>query len=174
MIRRTVVPDVIDPSADGSGAAETIGADLPLAEAARRMRALSTPALAVVAGDGTPLGLLGAGELIAALAGGLSDDDGADPRALAAAALMRPVTDTLAPDDSLLDALELMCRRRADCLPVVADGRLLGLVTTARLLAAVEAAVQALYLEVHEVVFGRAAGDPPGSAPQPQPQPQPE
>lgn len=172
MIRRTVVPDVIDPSPDDRGAAETIGADWPIAAAARQMRASASPALAVVRDDGTAVGLVTASDLLVALAGLDGTDAGeADPRALSVAALMRPIGDTLAPDDSMLDALELMCRRRADCLPVVADdGRLLGLVTTARLLAAVEAEVQALYLELHEHIFGRAADDPPQRAPQPQPE----
>jgi CBS domain-containing protein len=169
MIRRSVVPDVIDPSRDGGGTAETVAADQTVAEAARLMRTLAAPALAVLAADGTPLGLIGAGDLIAALAGEDNAGAGTDPRAIPVAALMRPLGDALAPDDSMLDALELMCRRRVDCLPVVAGSRLVGLVTTARLLAAVEAEVQAIYLDLHELVFRRDAGDrpqpplPPGS-----------
>ena len=54
---------------------------------------------------------------------------GGSPRRTAVADIMKRDVATVAPDTATLDALQLMRKLRVGCLPVVADGRLVGIVT---------------------------------------------
>lgn len=64
--------------------------------------------------------------------------EGIDPETATMADIMTRNPDTLAPHDSALDALELMAERRYRHVPVVADGRVVGMVSIRDLYAAVK------------------------------------
>jgi CBS domain-containing protein len=57
--------------------------------------------------------------------------------------VMRTAVVTVAPDDNVEDAARLMLKHKIGGLPIVADGRLVGIVTTSDLLAAFLRVVQA-------------------------------
>lgn len=58
-------------------------------------------------------------------------------------AVMRTALVTVAPDDTVEDAARLMLKHKIGGLPIVADGRLVGIITTSDLLAAFLRVVQA-------------------------------
>src|SRR5690606_31710565 len=84
---------------------------------------------------------------------------GAAPSPMAVERVMRRDVLTVGPRTSTLEALRLMRDARIGCLPVLDDGRLVGLVTEAQLLA-----VAATILE-HEL--SRPGADPAGPEGQP-------
>jgi CBS domain-containing protein len=53
----------------------------------------------------------------------------ADPRALSASAIMKPDPVTVTPETPALEAIQCMERENIDCLPVVRQGRLVGILT---------------------------------------------
>ena len=55
--------------------------------------------------------------------------DGQDPSTLSASEVMRPNPTTIAPEVSALKAIETMEQQHIDCLPVVRDGKLVGILT---------------------------------------------
>jgi CBS domain-containing protein len=72
------------------------------------------------------VGLISYRSLLRLLAKGQFDRDG---RHTAVSEIMTPNPLTVSPEMSTLDAIELMRRHRVGCLPVVKDGRLVGIVT---------------------------------------------
>jgi CBS domain-containing protein len=86
--------------------------------AARRIGAVP------VIGDGAVLGVFSERDLVALLGSG-------EPAAMEQTvdAVMTAPAVTVAPDDAVMGALSLMTRRRIRHLPVVADGRVIGLVS---------------------------------------------
>ncbi len=124
MIRFTVVPDLIE----GTGAA-SIPATSRSARRSRRLAGGDAEALAVIDETGGLFGLIEPIAIVRAIA-----EAGAAALDRPVAAVARPAPDILAPDDSGLDAADLMRLRGVDHLPVVdADGRLLGIVSRRRL-----------------------------------------
>lgn len=147
MIAIAIVPDVVD----GLGAA-TIAATVPLAQAVQRLAAGEADVLAVIGGEGTVVGLVDAGRVVAAIAAA-----GADALALPVADWARPAPDWLEADDSALDALELMRLHDGDHLPVGdAAGRLIGIVGRRRLADLLHQAYERAADERHRAVFGLA------------------
>lgn len=116
----TVIPDVVTerpivPLAD----------DVPLQEAAHRLVQETLAALPVVAADGHLVGMLSATDILGAMFARDASDFGERPVQVA----MSAVGDWLVPEDTLLDALDLMSVRRLDALPVKGEAGFVGVVT---------------------------------------------
>ena len=80
---------------------------------------------------------------------------GVDAKTTRLADIMTKNPDTLSPDDSANDALELMQARRYRHLPVVEDGKLYGMISAGDILASEVADQQATIEYLHEYLYGR-------------------
>ncbi|HSP04134.1 MAG TPA: AarF/UbiB family protein [Acidimicrobiales bacterium] len=99
----------------------TIGPDATVAEAAAEMHRRSASAL-VVLEDGRLVGLLTERDLVRVIV------DGADPAEVRVRQRMRMDVVTVAPGTDAMEARELMGRHALRHLPVVEDGRVVGLI----------------------------------------------
>lgn len=99
----------------------TIGPDATVAEAAAEMQRRSASAL-VVLEDGRLVGLLTERDLVRVIV------DDADPAAVRVRQRMRMDVVTVAPDTDAMQARELMGRHALRHLPVVEDGKVVGLI----------------------------------------------
>ena len=105
---------------------DTLGADVTIAEARRRIAAGTHHAYPLVTPDGACAGIVTRGDLLA--------DTTPDHEPVTGVASSDVVT--VAPDDSMLEALELLVDEAVDQLPVVDQGRLVGICTRTDILRA--------------------------------------
>ena len=126
----------------------TVSADTPVRDAARQMRDMNVSAALVLGTVFSPVGLLTERDLVRRVVA-----EGLDAAATPVAAILRPVSDHLAPDDLAVDALALMAIRDLDCLPVRGDDEVLGLVTLADLCDVLRHAVAAPLETTHAALF---------------------
>jgi CBS domain-containing protein len=105
------------------GAVVTIRPTDTVQTAADRMRAHSIAALVVKAGDAIE-GLISERDIVLAIA-----RHGEGAPALAVSQVMAHAMVKVAPSDSLKHAMSLMTNNRVRHLPVIADGRLVGIVS---------------------------------------------
>jgi acetoin utilization protein AcuB len=105
----------------------TIAPDTPLTEVADLMWRHGFRHAPVVDGDRL-VGIVSHTDLVRA---GLADPADAERPAGAAAAVMSPEPQTVGPDDSAAVAGRALLYDRIGCLPVVDDGRLVGILTDA-------------------------------------------
>ena len=110
-------------SAKGS-AVIAVFASVRLREAARIMREQAVGALVVVTPTGQLAGVISEREIVEALA--LRAEAALDVRM---SDLMLPDRPTVAPTDTVRDAMTIMTERRVRHLPVVSDGSVVGLVS---------------------------------------------
>ncbi|MGP4004486.1 CBS domain-containing protein [Streptomyces sp. 8N706] len=111
------VRDVMSP------AVASVGADASLVEAAQLMRAENIGDV-LVADDGRLIGVLTDRDItLRAVA------DGVDPLMVSADTVCTPAPVTVRPEDPVTTAVELMRRHAVRRLPVVEDGRPLGMVS---------------------------------------------
>lgn len=83
---------------------------------------------------------------------------GVDPKGTRLADIMTKNPDTLSPDDSANDALELMQARRYRHLPIVEDGKCVGMVSVRDLYAAAKQSLEESIRETEAFVFGDRYG----------------
>ncbi|HEX9569853.1 MAG TPA: CBS domain-containing protein [Rhodospirillales bacterium] len=83
---------------------------------------------------------------------------GLDPNKTQLADIMTKNPDTLSPDDSASDALELMQARNYRHLPVVEDGKCVGMVSVRDLYAAAKSSLEENIKETEAFVFGDRYG----------------
>ncbi|MGH6661839.1 MAG: CBS domain-containing protein [Rhodospirillales bacterium] len=83
---------------------------------------------------------------------------GLDPNKTQLADIMTKNPDTLSPDDSAFDALELMQARNYRHLPVVEDGKCVGMVSVRDLYAAAKLSLEENIKETEAFVFGDRYG----------------
>jgi CBS domain-containing protein/mannitol/fructose-specific phosphotransferase system IIA component (Ntr-type) len=115
----------------------TIDPDTVLKDAAREMVRLGVGGLPVVDRDGLVVGMLGERELLRSLSGYLQGGRGEGPRAPGVPAAPKPtVRDAMtrqvlcvSPDEAIADVSSMMTNKDVDRVPVVRDGRILGLLT---------------------------------------------
>lgn len=81
-----------------------------------------------------------------------------NPKETALADIMTKSPDTLSPDDSAFDALELMQARNYRHLPVVEDGKCIGMVSVRDLYAAAKSSLEENIRETEAFVFGDRYG----------------
>jgi CBS domain-containing protein len=115
----TTVADVMTPGVESTSSAEA------LLDAARTMREGDFGSMPVV-DDGRLIGILTDRDIVVrAVAEGL------DPAAARVGEVASRDPVTVAPDEALDEAMELMARHKVRRLPVVEDGRLVGVVSQA-------------------------------------------
>ncbi len=111
----------------------TVPPGASLSEAARLLKANRIHHLPVVEGERL-LGIVTDTDLRNATLPGAAEEGGSGPRAVGEV-MTRDVV-TLRPDDTIDDAMVILCRQRFGALPVVDGGRLVGIVAKADILAA--------------------------------------
>lgn len=122
-------------------------------EAAKQMTENNIAAIVVTDDGGTLLGIVTERDLTRRIIAGNLDAD-----KVTVGEIMTGNPDTLAPRDSALDALELMGTRKYRHLPVVDDGRVVGMVSIRDLYAAVKTALEKDIRETEAFVFGDRYG----------------
>jgi len=122
-------------------------------EAAKQMAEKDIAAIVVTDDGGRLLGIVTERDLTRRVIAGNRDAD-----KVAVGEIMTGDPDTLAPGDSALDALELMRTRKYRHLPVVDDGRVVGMVSIRDLYAAVKTALEKDIRETEAFVFGDRYG----------------
>jgi len=115
---------------------KTIDADMGLTEAAREMVRLGVGGLPVVDDDGLVVGMLGERELLRSLNNYLQVGRGEGARAPGVPSSKPTVRDAMtrqvlcvSPDQAIADVSSMMTNKDVDRVPVVRDGRLVGLLT---------------------------------------------
>ena len=122
-------------------------------EAAKQMAEKDIAAIVVTDDGGKLLGIVTERDLTRRVIAGNRDAD-----KVTVGEIMTGDPDTLAPRDSALDALELMRTRKYRHLPVVDDGRVVGMVSIRDLYAAVKPALEKDIRETEAFVFGDRYG----------------
>jgi CBS domain-containing protein len=134
----------------------TIGRDHTITEAAQTMDRMAIGALVVVEPDGRPVGIVTDRDLaVRGVAHRLSPEARID-------AVMSTNLLTLAPDADLRDALEVFDTHAIRRLPLVADDRLMGMITTDDLIVDLAGDLGRLVRPVTgQVLFGHPEPAPP-------------
>jgi CBS domain-containing protein len=122
-------------------------------EAAKQMAEKDIAAIVVTDDGGKLLGIVTERDLTRRVIAGNRDAD-----KVTVGEIMTANPDTLAPRDSALDALELMRTRKYRHLPVVDEGRIVGMVSIRDLYAAVKTALEKDIRETEAFVFGDRYG----------------
>jgi CBS domain-containing protein/mannitol/fructose-specific phosphotransferase system IIA component (Ntr-type) len=114
----------------------TVGPDMALKDAARDMVRLGVGGLPVVNEDGLVVGMLGERELLRTLSGYLQGGRGEGARAPGVPAQRSTVRDAMtrqvlcvSPDQAIADVSSMMTNKDVDRVPVVRDGRIVGMLT---------------------------------------------
>lgn len=141
LIALSIVPHLVV-----DGGCPTVAAEAPVAAAAVALAEGGADAVAVVDGDGGYLGLLGLREVAHAVATATLDAP--------ARTAMQPRRDWLAPDDTPLDALELLRARGVEHLPVLDGQRLVGIVSLGQLVRLLHRQFEAQALQRQQRLFG--------------------
>lgn len=115
---------------------KTIASDTGLKEAAREMVRLGVGGLPVVNADGLVVGMLGERELLRSLSGYLQGGRGDGARAPGVPSARPTVRDAMtrqvlcvSPDQAIADVSSMMTNKDVDRVPVVRDGRIVGMLT---------------------------------------------
>ena len=101
----------------------TVGADLDILSAARKMGSANVGSLIITA-EGKTTGILTERDLVKKVLA-----EGKDPRAIKVIEIMSSPVVSIEPDASLREAAALMLRSGVKRLPVIANGRLVGIIT---------------------------------------------
>ena len=148
MLGLTIVPAVLS-----EGCGRSISATASVREALAPLAASGNGAIAVNDGAGRLAGILGAHAVIQLLA------EGRDLDRLTVAEIMTGAADPLAPQDGVLDALELMLIRGARHLAVMDEDRLVGLIGAQDVLPVLARALAQSFGQAEAALFGPAAGE---------------
>jgi CBS domain-containing protein len=147
-MQRQIIPDIIN-NQDVHALPETA----TVFETAQKLLDLNVAALVVVDDGGGLLGIVTERDMTRRVVA-----KGLDPKTTAVKDIMTADPDTLGPDDSALDALELMRTRRYRHIPVVDDGRVVGMVSIRDLYETVKADMEQNMRETEAFVFGDRYG----------------
>lgn len=146
MRKLKIIPDVVQPSAP-----ETLSASATVQQAALHMAERDLGAVSVDDGEGNMIGILTDRDLTRRV---IAAD--LDPKHTDVANIMTARPDTLRPDDTAIDALELMRLRGLTHIAVVDGGKTLGLVSVLDLCRVVSREMDAVFQKTQSEVF-----DPP-------------
>lgn len=147
-MHRKIIPDIVN--------GQTICALPPTStvkSAAAKMLEHNTAAVVVIDPNGKLIGIVTERDVTRRLVA-----QGRNADATALAEIMTANPDTLAPNDSALDALELMRVRNYRHLPVVDGDRVVGMVSIRDLYAAVKIELEENIRETEAFVFGDRYG----------------
>ena len=147
-MHRKIIPDIVN---DQTICAMAI--DETARQAAEKMVTRNVAAVVILDADGKLLGIVTERDLTRrVVAVGLAGDE------TKLGDIMTPNPDTLGPSDSALDALELMRVRNFRHLPVLDEGRVVGMVSIRDLYAAVKVELEENIRETEAFVFGDRYG----------------
>ena len=147
-MRHRIIPDIIQ-----DGLVHTLGEAATVFEAARKMVRLDVGALVVTDGAGRLAGIVTERDITRRLV-----VQGLDPKTTTLGQIMTRDPDTLRPDDSAFDALEIMRIRRYRHLPVVEDDRVVGMVSVRDLYEVMKVELETSIRETEAYVFGDRYG----------------
>ncbi|HEX9701529.1 MAG TPA: CBS domain-containing protein [Rhodospirillales bacterium] len=147
-MQRKIIPDVVKRQTISSLKTENTAL-----EAATLMAKANIGAVIILDGKGQLIGIVTERDLTRrVLAKGL------DPTKATLAVIMTKNPDTLSPDDSAVDALELMQARNYRHLPIVDGGKCVGMVSVRDLYAAAKQSLEESIRETEAFVFGDRYG----------------
>ncbi len=147
-MNRKIIPDIVKATS-----ILTMRPDESAEECAKQMAGKNIAAMIVVDSAGMVTGIVTERDLCQKVMA-----KGADAAAVKLSDIMTENPDTLAPDDSAGDALELMQTRKYRHLPVVKDGKCQAVVSVRDLYSAVKEALEKEIRETEAFVFGDRYG----------------
>ncbi len=147
-MQRKIIPDIIKQHVISS-----LDKDSTVFEAATLMTSANIAAVVVVDSDGKLSGIITERDLTRRIVA-----KGLDPKETPIAAVMSENPDTLSPDDSAVDALELMQSRHFRHLPVVDGDKCVGMVSIRDLYKAAKSSLEESIRETEAFVFGDRYG----------------
>jgi CBS domain-containing protein len=145
---RKIIPDVV-PRRDIRAIKESTTA----LECARLMKEIHVAAMIVTDNDGKLIGIVTERDMVQRVVA-----MGLDPKTTIMTQIMTRNPDTLSPDDSANDALELMQARNYRHLPVAENGRCVAMVSIRDLYATAKKALEDEVRETEAFVFGDRYG----------------
>lgn len=147
-MNRKIVPDIVQPTEVSS-----VGAGVTITDAAKLMCDKRIAALTVTGDDGKLIGIVTERDIVfRGVAAGL------DTTVSTIADIMTANPDTLSPNDSASDALELMQTRKYRHLPVVDNGNCIAVVSIRDLFSSVKLSLEESIKETEAFVFGDRYG----------------
>ena len=147
-MNRKIVPDIVQPTEVSS-----VGAGVTITVAAKLMSDKRIAALTVTDDDGKLIGIVTERDVVfRGVAAGL------DPTVSTIDDIMTANPDTLSPNDSAADALELMQTRKYRHLPVVDNGNCIAVVSIRDLFSSVKQSLEESIKETEAFVFGDRYG----------------
>ncbi len=147
-MRLRISPDIV-----GDQKIRGLSEQSTIREAAKQMADNDIAAIVVTDDGGKLLGIVTERDMTRRIIA-----KGRDADKVTVGEIMTRNPDTLAPGDSAVDALELMRTRKYRHLPVVDDGRVVGMVSIRDLYAAVKTALEKDIRETEAFVFGDRYG----------------
>lgn len=147
-MERKIIPEIVNKQKISS-----LKADNSVFEAAAMMANANIGAVVVVDDDGKLIGIITERDMTLRVVSKASD-----PKETKIADVMTKNPDTLSPDDSAGDALELMQSRHYRHLPVTEDGKCVGMVSIRDLYIAAKSSLEENIRETEAFVFGDRYG----------------
>ncbi len=147
-MQRKIMPDIIKQQVISS-----LKPDNTVIEAATLMTSANVAAIVVLDDGGVLIGIVTERDLTRRVIA-----KKLDPKETPISEVMSENPDTLAPDDSAGDALELMQSRHFRHLPVVEDGKCIGMVSLRDLYMAAQTTLEENIRETEAFVFGDRYG----------------
>jgi len=148
-MRRKIIPDIIKDQA----VIHNLSPESTALDAAKMMVSCHVGAIVVTDATGRLAGIISERDITRRVVA-----KGLDPRKTTVGEIMTRDPDTVAPDDSALEALEIMRVRHYRHLPVVADGKVIGMVSVRDLYEVMKAELEASIRETEAFVFGDRYG----------------
>ncbi|MBL6929392.1 MAG: CBS domain-containing protein [Rhodospirillales bacterium] len=147
-MKRKIIPDIVP-----NQRIHTLPPETAVFEAAKLMVNHDIGAVVITSEDGLMAGIVTERDLTRrVLAKGL------DPKSINVGEIMTRDPDTVGPSDSALEALEIMRIRRYRHLPVVEDGKVVGMVSVRDLYEIMKEELEASIRETEAFVFGDRYG----------------
>jgi CBS domain-containing protein len=147
-MNRKIIPDIVKATN-----ILTMQVDDTALDCAKQMAGKNVAAMIVVDSAGKIIGIVTERDLCQKILA-----ENADAGSIKLGDIMTANPDTLAPDDSAADALELMQTRKYRHLPVVQDGKCMAVVSVRDLYSAVKEALEKEIRETEAFVFGDRYG----------------
>jgi CBS domain-containing protein len=147
-MQRKIIPDIVKQQNIRS-----LKQDNSVSEAASLMASANVGAIVILDDEGNLTGIITECDMTRRVVG-----KGLNPKETPISDVMTGNPDTLAPDDSAGDALELMQSRQYRHLPVVDDGKCIGIVSLRDLFAAAKSSLEENIRETEAFVFGDRYG----------------
>ena len=147
-MHRKIIPDIVEATN-----VLTMTAEDSVQEAAKQMASKNVAAMIISDSAGLITGIVTERDLCQKVMA-----KGLDPASTSVGEIMTTNPDTLSPDDSASDALELMQTRKYRHLPVVQDGKCQAVVSVRDLYSAVKETLEEDIRETEAFVFGDRYG----------------